>query len=467
MTSHNLGKENEEVEFKKSTGELKEGVISIAAMLNKHGRGTLYFGVKNNGDIIGQQITDSTLRDVSRAVTNHITPTVYPTIEEKKIGEQSFIQVQFEGSQRPYLAYNIPRIRVADEDLVMEQPLYEEMLRKRDNITHAWESQVSKYTFDDIDANAFEAYLEKARKANRIVLQEKDPRSILTKLGLAADDGIHLLNAGAAVFVNSGINELQMAKFVSDRRLKFTDIQRETGSVLRLIDLAVNYVSQAIDWRVEFNGQPERDEVPEIPLDAVREAVVNAFAHRRIESGQSVEVAVYRSYIDIYSPGTFPENVTPEMFILENRKPIRRNPLITRTLYYSKDMESFATGLKRIQDLCDKAGCKTAFFNDGYGFTVRFYRHSGKGWNMGSPLEDALHNNFHGPIPPVSPPREPNTLHKDILNRMKENPTISQLKLAEDTGTTRRVIQRAVEALVREGRVKRIGGTRGYWKVKQ
>ena len=74
----------------------------------------------------------------------------------------------------------------------------------------------------------------------------------------------------------------------------------------------------------------------------INEAVINAFGHRRIESGQSVEVAVYRSYIDIYSPGSFPENVTPEMFIKESRKPIRRNPLITRTLYYSKDMESFA-----------------------------------------------------------------------------------------------------------------------------
>ena len=32
----NIGKETEQIEFKKSTGELKEGVISIASMLNKH-----------------------------------------------------------------------------------------------------------------------------------------------------------------------------------------------------------------------------------------------------------------------------------------------------------------------------------------------------------------------------------------------------------------------------------------------
>lgn len=49
----NLGIESEKLEFKKGTGELEEGVISLAAMLNKHGDGTVYFGVKNNGEIIG------------------------------------------------------------------------------------------------------------------------------------------------------------------------------------------------------------------------------------------------------------------------------------------------------------------------------------------------------------------------------------------------------------------------------
>ena len=44
-----------------------------------------------------------------------------------------------------------PRIRVADEDLVMEQPMYEEMMRKRDIINYSWESQRSKYKVSDID----------------------------------------------------------------------------------------------------------------------------------------------------------------------------------------------------------------------------------------------------------------------------------------------------------------------------
>lgn len=201
----------------------------------------------------------------------------------------------------------------------------------------------------------------------------------MTKLELC--EGDTLLNAGAALFVNCGINELQMARFASDERLTFNDIKRYTGSIIELEDRAILYVADAMDWRVEFDGSLERKEYPEIPTDAVREAVINAFGHRIIESGKSVEVAIYKSFIEIYSPGKFPEGVTPQQFITEIRKPIRRNPRITRTLYYSKDMEIFATGLKRISDACSKAGVKVEFYGDEYGFTVRFYRHCGEGWS--------------------------------------------------------------------------------------
>ena len=49
----NLGIETETLEFKKSTGELKEAVQSICAILNKHQHGELYFGVKSDGTVIG------------------------------------------------------------------------------------------------------------------------------------------------------------------------------------------------------------------------------------------------------------------------------------------------------------------------------------------------------------------------------------------------------------------------------
>jgi len=76
-----FGKETESLEFKKTTGELKEAVISIASILNKSGKGEVYFGIKNDGTVLGQQIGDATLRDVSRALSDNLKPQIYPAID--------------------------------------------------------------------------------------------------------------------------------------------------------------------------------------------------------------------------------------------------------------------------------------------------------------------------------------------------------------------------------------------------
>ncbi len=495
MKYYNLGPETEQIEYKKTTSELKEGVTSIAVILNKHGKGTWYFGVKNNEDVIGQEVNDETLRSVSKAIGNYLRPAIYPVVEKDVYEGRTVVKVDFEGNQQPYLAHNIPRIRVADEDLVMEQPMYEAMLRKRDNISYSWENQRSKYTIADIDQEAFKSYLQKAHRVGRISFNSEDPAEVLPRLGLA-ENGT-LLNAGAALFVDCGINELQMAKYATNMRLNFTDMKRYIGSILDLSEKAVQYIIDAMDWRVVFTGKLERDEIPEVPVEAIREAVINAFAHRRIESGQAVDIAIDRSYIEVYSPGTFPEGLTPEMFIKESRRPIRRNPLITRTLYYSKDMESFATGLRRIQHLCDDAGVKVDYHGDRYGFTVRFFRHCGEGWaeavrtdKLNAPVDNTQNvtqsevgtlngtlnepqscNNPQNDSPFKGSPKYhsdtlDDTLEKRILRILKNNPAEGQKEIAEILNVSQITIKRAMKKLKDKGIIIRHNGKRlGYWEI--
>lgn len=64
-------KESETLELKRSTSELKEAIISIVAILNKHQKGELYFGIKNNGYVIGQNIGERTLRDISKYISDN------------------------------------------------------------------------------------------------------------------------------------------------------------------------------------------------------------------------------------------------------------------------------------------------------------------------------------------------------------------------------------------------------------
>ena len=88
-----IGAESEILEFKLTTGEKKEAMEAIAAILNKHCRGTLYFGVEDSGFVRGQQISDSTKKDISRIINDSIEPRITPSIEVLSIENRDVIKV--------------------------------------------------------------------------------------------------------------------------------------------------------------------------------------------------------------------------------------------------------------------------------------------------------------------------------------------------------------------------------------
>lgn len=282
-----------------------------------------YFGVKPDGTPAGQIVTEESLREVSQKIGNFIEPKIYPEIKKVVIDGKECIHVKFEGNHVPYFAYGVARIRVAHE-------------------------------------------------AGRIAIEYTDKKTVLNQLELT--EGNSLLNAGKALFSDDLIQDIQMAIFATNERLTFNDIQRHHGPVLKLIDMAEAYIKSNIHWRAEFTGSLQRTEIPEIPMDAIREALLNSFCHKDYSAGQSNEVAIYKDRIEIYNPGTFPEGFEPQDFIDRPERPIRRNPKIARILYYSKDIESFGTGLKRIADACNTAGIRYEFKKLKSGFVVCFYR---------------------------------------------------------------------------------------------
>jgi len=61
-------KESETIEFKETLTQLKRGVISIVSMLNKHQKGKLIFGIKDDGNGKGIDIGKNTLREISKTI---------------------------------------------------------------------------------------------------------------------------------------------------------------------------------------------------------------------------------------------------------------------------------------------------------------------------------------------------------------------------------------------------------------
>ncbi len=154
-----IGKESEKLEFKKTTAELKEGIISMAAILNKHGSGEVFFGIRNDGMVLGQTVTEKTLRDISQAVSNHMEPQLFPKIELVYLDDKQCIRVEFTGTETPYFAYGRAYIRVADEDKVMPPAELEDYILRKNARTEAWDSGMSDKTAADIDEAVLKDYL--------------------------------------------------------------------------------------------------------------------------------------------------------------------------------------------------------------------------------------------------------------------------------------------------------------------
>jgi ATP-dependent DNA helicase RecG len=344
----------------------------MAAMLNKHGCGELYFGIRNDGVPAGMDISEKTLRDISQAIGNHLEPKIYPEIDEIFIDEKPCIHVVFTGEESPYFAYGRAYIRVADEDKVLSSSELRNYILKKNAGRGAWDGDLSGKTAADVDDDTLREYLERANLAGRIDFTYTSKEDVLNKLGLVEDG--KLKNAAYVLFVGSSMLEAQMAIFAGTERLTFNDIKRESGSVMTLIEASEKYIRNNIRWRVVLNGSMRRREIPEIPIDAVREALVNSYCHRLYSSSQNNEITIYSNRVEIYNPGTFPEGLTPRDFIEGKERSIKRNPLLAQLMYYSKDIESFGTGLKRITEACDKTGVKVEFQLLKKGFAVVFYR---------------------------------------------------------------------------------------------
>lgn len=99
----NIGKESEKIEFKESLSELEAGIKSISSMLNRNKEAILYFGVKDNGDVIGIDIVKDTIIKIKERIKAKIKPMAIPEVEEMKSDDgKDYIKVYVSGTNIPY-----------------------------------------------------------------------------------------------------------------------------------------------------------------------------------------------------------------------------------------------------------------------------------------------------------------------------------------------------------------------------
>ena len=428
----NFGMETELIEFKKSTGELKEGVISLASMLNKSGKGILYFGVRNDGEIIGQQIGDRTLREVSQEIANAIKPQVIPTIIMELCDDKNVIKVTVEGDEKPYSAYGKYYIRTADEDReISPQQLRNLMLSVSDSIVN-------------IGANNQELKFEQLKMlyvGNNLTLRGD---TFEQNINLLTRDGAY--NLMAAILADENSYSIKVAVFRGTDKKNLVK-RNEYGYKCMLVAVkqVLDYMEALNDTVVDVEGSL-RKESKLFDFPCFREAWLNACLHNRWSRQTPPAVYMFDDRIEIISVGGLPDGLTLEEFYKGKSKPV--NLELQQIMVQLDYIEQTGHGVPLI---VSRYGREVFDISENF-ITVTIPL------NHKRNVKDSLSQ---------TAAKAADRRYGKILELMRENPGISVSEISRQMGVGTTTITKRIHCLKEEGIVERIGSKKtGQWIVK-
>ena len=306
----NIGVETEKIEFKKTTGELREGITSLASMLNKNGYGVLYFGVKDNGDVVGQQMGDRTLREISQAIANFIKPQIIPTIEHELMDDKDVIRIEVRGSENPYSAYGRYYMRSADEDRELSPIALKELMDRQtssDVLTLAV-APVQNLTFNKLKI----AYVTAGLTVDQATFEDN--------AGLKNSDGNY--NLMAFLLADENDISIKVVTFAGKDKTELVKRNEYGGTCLvTAIDKVIDYMESINDTMVTM-GSHRRQEEKLFDMASFKEAWQNACIHTKWDKGNPPAVYIFSDRIEIISTGGLPVDLNKEEFYKGISKPV-------------------------------------------------------------------------------------------------------------------------------------------------
>ena len=446
--------ESDRVEFKGTTGQRGEACRTLCAFLNGDG-GTIVFGVSCKGKLTGQLVSDETKKDLARAFCDFEPgieiPTEYVDVDESH-------QAIVDG--RPYR-------RVQSTTVKMPQEQYATLINRRGGFQSKWELQhEGDVSLDDVDLNEVTRTAKIAVAEGRLSadVDVNDPKDLLRRFGLLKGD--QPLNGAMALF-GKGLMYypqciLKLAWFKGKDKTIFLDNRMVEGNIIQLQSEAMAFCFKHLNLSGVVRGLYREEEL-EVPADALREAIINALAHRLYTSSGSVSLAIYEDRVEISNPGNFnPEIAVQGAFPGMASTP--RNPTIAKVLYLRKAIEMWGRGIGLIVNACEKARIAAPKIYEDHGFIYTvFTRPTAQEWQAKVGEVNHEVNEVNHEVNEVN--HEVNEVNLHIMQILKDNPQCTIPDLATACNVSRATVDRAVKTLKDANRIRRVGGTRGHWEV--
>ena len=349
--------ENATAEFKENFD--REVIETAAAFANTNG-GVILIGVSDQREIRGITVGKETLRDVSNRISQATEPRVVLEIESVDMEGKSVLLIRIaECRIKPISVKGVCYRRVGNSNRVMSPQEIAQM--HLNTVGQSWDQLlVTSAGIDDIADKKVEWYLTR-RETTRNVAKPQDMSltALLRNIDGLSDEETPT-HAGILFFGKYPQRFFQNAQ-LRVVRFKGTSVTHPvidrldcSGALWEMVNAAEEFIRKNIRLlSLRTSKSFQRDDKFEYPLNALREAIINALIHRNYQKHSDVRVFIFDNRVEVINPGTFPEGVSPDA---PGHEPV--NPILSQFMYDVGFIERYGSGIKMMHRLCREWGNK-------------------------------------------------------------------------------------------------------------
>lgn len=466
--------ESKNVEFKEKLPEKSiKYMKSVVAFANGAG-GKIIFGIADKTkEIIGFSCDDvfETMDAIANAVSDSCVPAIIPDITLQTINGRTIIIVEiFEGRQRPYYIKSLGieggvYIRIAGTTRLADEYMIKELMFEGSNRYFdqalCTGLNITDKDIEDLCKSMKEQAIKNAQNDEQRLSVKEVGRQQLRSWGILIEhDGKDYPSNAYAILTGCGKIHVatQCGVFKGMTKEIFVDRREYTGPIWEQIDEAFQFVLRNIHLGANIVGIYRQD-VYEIPPDAIRELIINAAVHRSYLDHGNIQVAIYDNRLEITSPGKLPMGQTIER-MKEGYSQIR-NEALAYAFSYMNLIEHWGSGIPRIIGKVKSAGLREPEFIGGeVDLRINIYR------NQNISKFDSDCNDINSAV--EAPEKRLKTAcklpineqEKKIYNYVLENGGVTTVQAMECLGLKQRRTREILRKMVEDGWLKKEGASR-------
>lgn len=318
------------------TSELKKEVVAFANTCD----GTIYIGINDRGEIVGVENSDDVMERAGASIRNSIKPDIsmYVTLNLRKIENKNVIVIKVQrGASRPYY---IAEKGLKPSGVYIRQgtssvPASEDYIRQMIKETDGDSFEKLRSLNQNLTFNYADMIFEKA-DINFSDIQKKT-------LGIIGEDNLYT-NLGL-LLSDQCLHTLKIAVFEGKEKSIFKDRKEFKGSLIKQVAEGFEYIELLNKTKATFEGLIRKDE-RDYPVEAIREALLNAVVHREYSFGASTLINIYEDRMEFVSLGGIVSGLSLEAIMLGVSQ--SRNEKLANVFYRLHLIEAYGTGIQKI-----------------------------------------------------------------------------------------------------------------------